>query len=139
MVSDAFLAPWKGPLDSFVTALLAFSLQQVDLRTFEEYSLDNDKLKRNGWEELIARVERFDRNAGDGQRGAWVQESANLEVGDKQVVVHRISILNKDRFQRGLVFHKMDITSIVKVGIPLVRFPAPWALLHSNLQMEVQP
>ena len=93
---------------------------QIDLRNPEEWSKD-DKAAHTSWKEAIS-SERIFQRLDDGKSVRWetVERSSAPEAS---IQLHRISVLDRNRFQKHLIYNKMDVFTIMKVKL-LGTYPA---------------
>jgi len=86
--------------------------QMIDLRNPEEWVKD-DKSMHPSWKEVISR-ERILRRSDDNKSTEWENVERDSEP-EWAIELHRISVLDKNRFQKHLIYNKMDVFTIAKV------------------------
>ena len=105
----------------------ASTFSQLDLRNPEEYAGEMERVDKR-WETIVKAERIFDR--GLGWQPATVSERNNDGLGSTPegksrqaaedpavgAILHRVSILDRERFQKALLFNSMDIFTVAKVG-----------------------
>jgi hypothetical protein len=92
-------------------------VRQLDLRHPDEYARDDT----SRWKDCIVKERVFDRvkRSKELQAQERVFSQSSSHTDGKQYIVSRISVLDRERIQKGLLFKKMDAITSSRVCGPL--------------------